>query len=129
MIPEISVGKVLIQRDESSADKRPIFYYSKLPEDIDKKKRVFVLDPMCGTGGSASMCIQKLRESGVPTDRITFVNLVSVKSGLQRVINDHPGIKIITASIDKGMNEHAYIVPGLGDFGDRYFGSKLPRQF
>ena len=65
LIPEISVGKVLIQRDESSADKRSVFYYSKLPEDIEKKKRVFVLDPMCATGGSASMCIQKLRENGV----------------------------------------------------------------
>lgn len=86
LIPGISFGKVLIQRDESKEDKRPIFYYSKLPDDIAKKHRVFVLDPMCSTGGSASMCIAKLREHGVSPDKITFINLVSVEEGLCRVI-------------------------------------------
>ena len=57
LIPGVAIGKVLIQRDETTADKRPIFYYCKLPEDIASKKRVFVLDPMCGTGGSAALCI------------------------------------------------------------------------
>ena len=79
LIPGITIGKVLIQRDESTEDKRPIFYYSKLPDNISKKHRVFVLDPMCSTGGSASMCIAKLREHGVLTERITFINLVSVE--------------------------------------------------
>ena len=72
------------------------------------------------------MCIAKLREHGVPTERITFINLVSVEQGLLKVLEDHPGVRVITASIDSGMNENKYIVPGLGDFGDRYFGSKLP---
>ena len=79
LIPGITIGKVLIQRDESTENKRPIFYYSKLPDNISKKHRVFVLDPMCSTGGSASMCIAKLREHGVPTERITFINLISVE--------------------------------------------------
>ena len=78
LLPGAGIGKVLIQRDESSEDKRPIFYYSKLPEDIASKKRVYVLDPMCASGGSAVMCIQKLIESGVSQDRITFINLVTV---------------------------------------------------
>ena len=126
LIPGISFGKVLIQRDESSEDKRPIFYYSKLPDDISKKQRVFVLDPMCSTGGSASMCIAKLREHGVLPEKITFVNLISVEEGLKRVLEDHPGVRVITAAIDERVNENKYILPGLGDFGDRYFGSRLP---
>jgi uracil phosphoribosyltransferase len=127
LIPGISVGKVLIQRDESTEDKRPVFYYAKLPDDIKDKKRVFVLDPMLATGGSASVCIAKLREVGVKPESITFINLVSVEKGLDRVLGDHPGVNVITASIDDGMNDHKYICPGLGDFGDRYFGSRLPQ--
>jgi uracil phosphoribosyltransferase len=77
MLPGISIGKVLIQRDESSADKRPIMFYSKLPDDISKKQRVFILDPMLATGGSILMCINKLKEAGVSEDNITFINLLS----------------------------------------------------
>lgn len=127
LIPGISIGKVLIQRDESTADKRPVFYYSKLPDDIGQKKRVLVLDPMLATGGSASVCIQKLRDMGVASERIVFINLVSAERGLDRLLEDHPGVKVITACLDDGMNGEKYIVPGLGDFGDRYFGSRLPK--
>jgi len=100
LIPGISIGKVLIQRDENSADKRPVFYYSKLPEKIEEKKRVFVLDPMCASGGSASMCIDNLKKRGVSADRITFVNLISHDTGIEKVLNDHPGVKVLTAAVD-----------------------------
>jgi uracil phosphoribosyltransferase len=126
MLPNVSIGKVLIQRDESTADKRPVFYYSKLPDNIENKQRVFVLDPMCATGGSAAMCIRKLIESGVKEERITFINLVCSEEGIDKVMKDHPKLKVITACVDQSMNEQRYILPGLGDFGDRYFGSKLP---
>lgn len=126
LLPGCAIGKVLIQRDEESADKRPVFYYSKLPQDIAEKKRVYVLDPMCGTGGSAAMCIAKLIESGVSEDRITFINLVTVERGTKKVMETYPKIRMITACIDPIMNDACYICPGLGDFGDRYFGSKLP---
>ena len=77
MLPGITIGKVLIQRDESTEDKRPVMYYTKLPDDLSKKQRVFVLDPMLATGGSVIMCIEKLKSSGVSEDKITFINLVS----------------------------------------------------
>ena len=127
LLPGAGIGKVLIQRDESSEDKRPIFYYSKLPEDIASKKRVYVLDPMCASGGSAAMCIQKLIESGVSQDRITFINLVTVDKGIRTVMETYPEVRMITACIDPELNDQKYICPGLGDFGDRYFGSKLPQ--
>eukprot|EP00354_Favella_ehrenbergii_P006490 CAMPEP_0170464788 /NCGR_PEP_ID=MMETSP0123-20130129/9373_1 /TAXON_ID=182087 /ORGANISM="Favella ehrenbergii, Strain Fehren 1" /LENGTH=240 /DNA_ID=CAMNT_0010730517 /DNA_START=10 /DNA_END=728 /DNA_ORIENTATION=- len=119
LLPDVAIGKVLIQRDESSTDKRPIFYYAKLPERIEEKKRVFVLDPMCASGGSAAMCIQKLIERGVSPDRITFINLVTVEKGIKKVMETFPEVTMITACIDPHLNEAAYICPGLGDFGDR----------
>lgn len=125
LLPGISVGKVLIQRDENTEDKRPILFYCKLPDDIAKKERVFILDPMLATGGSVMMCIDKLVQSGVKQDKITFINLVSCDHGLQALHARYPQVKVITASIDPILNEHKYIVPGLGDFGDRYFGSRL----
>ena len=90
LLPGIAIGKVLIQRDEESEDKHAVFYYSKLPETIADKKRVFVLDPMCATGGSAAMCIQKLIDSGVSEDRITFINLVTVERGISTVMETYP---------------------------------------
>ena len=119
--PNISIGKVLIQRNERTAD--PIYYYHKLPTDIKKAKRVFLVDPMLATGGSASATIKLINESGVPNENITFINLVSCDRGIQRILKDHPGITIITAVVDPVLNEKCYIVPGLGDYGDRFFAS------
>jgi uracil phosphoribosyltransferase len=121
LIPNISVGKVLIQRDEKTAE--PVFYYSKLPTDIHKSKRVFLLDPMLATGGSACKAIEEIHNKGVPKENITFINLVSCDRGIQRVLKEHPGVHIITASVDPILNEKCYIVPGLGDYGDRFFAS------
>ena len=73
------------------------------------------------------MCIQKLIESGVSQDRITFINLVTVDKGIRTVMETYPEVRMITACIDPELNDHKYICPGLGDFGDRYFGSKLPQ--
>lgn len=101
-------------------------YYTKFPDEVAKKERVFILDPMLATGGSVGMCIDKLKEHGVSEERITFINLISCEHGLTALHGKYPGVKIITAAVDPVLNEHRYICPGLGDFGDRYFGSRLP---
>ncbi|CAI2377687.1 unnamed protein product [Moneuplotes crassus] len=122
LMPGIKVGKVLVQRDESTEDKRSVFYYSKLPKEIAKKK-VFILDPMLATGGSCSLVINRLKEEGVKEENITFINLISCPEGLSCLTSAFPDIKIITAVVDPNMNEERYIEPGLGDYGDRYFNS------
>ena len=81
---------------------------------------------MLATGGSVNLCISKLKESGVDETKITFINLVSCEFGLRKINETYPGVKVITAAIDPTLNEDKYILPGLGDFGDRYFGSRLP---
>ncbi|PVU97351.1 hypothetical protein BB559_002063 [Furculomyces boomerangus] len=116
----VRIGKVLIQRDEETA--LPKLYYSKLPADISERW-VFLLDPMLATGGSANEAIKVLKEAGVPEERILFINLICSPEGIQNVISQYPNIKIITSEIDPGMDTRKYIVPGLGDFGDRYFGT------
>ena len=80
LIPGIAIGKILIQRDEKTAE--PIFFYQKQVQDLKDKKRVFLLDPMLATGGSASMAIKQIRESGVPCEKITFINLVACDEGI-----------------------------------------------
>ena len=108
LMPGISVGKILVQRNEESTSKDPIFYYSKLPKSIAYKKRVFVLDPMLGTGGSCKMWVKKLIESGVKEENITFINLISWPSGLEVILKAYPKMKIITAVIDPEMNDDKY---------------------
>ena len=92
------------------------------PEDIDQRY-VFILDPMLATGGSAIETIRQLKKRGVAEDKIIFINLVSAPEGIDAVLTSFPGIRIITAEVDEGLNERAYIIPGLGDFGDIYFGT------
>eukprot|EP00946_MAST-07B_sp_MAST-7B-sp1_P000310 g310.t1 len=117
----ISVGKILCQRDESDPEKKATLFYSKLPKDIKKKKVVLLVDPMLATGGSASLAIEKLVEAGVDPAKIVFLNVVSCPEGLQRLQDEWPDVKVITAAVDKELNEDKFIVPGLGDFGDRYY--------
>jgi uracil phosphoribosyltransferase len=126
-MPGIAVGKVLIQRDEESADRNSVFYYSKFPDDISSKARVLVLDPMLATGGSAEMCINLLIKQGVDESKITFVNLISCPVGLERLIKKFPSLTIVTAAVDPELNQSKYITPGIGDFGDRFFASRLPK--
>lgn len=117
---KIRIGKILIQRDEKTAE--PKLFYIKLPAGITKRY-VFLLDPMLATGGSACTAIKILKEHSVKEKRIIFLNLISCPEGIKKVMSQHPKIRIITAAIDSHLNKKFYIIPGLGDFGDRYFGT------
>jgi uracil phosphoribosyltransferase len=120
--PDINIGKILLQRDETSQDKRPIFFFEKLPKNIENK-RIFILDPMLGTGGSVNACISVLKNKGVKEENIVFLNLISCEDGLKNVFSKYPKISIITAKVDKYLLPSKYIAPGIGDFGDRYYGT------
>ena len=117
---KIRIGHILIQRDEETA--KPIFFKAWLPEDIHERY-VFILDPMLATGGSAIETIRVLRERNVNETKILFINLVSAPEGIENVLTTYPEIRIVTAEVDEGLNDRAYIIPGLGDYGDIYFGT------
>ncbi|ODV62998.1 uracil phosphoribosyltransferase [Ascoidea rubescens DSM 1968] len=114
----VRIGKILIQRDEETA--LPKLFYEKLPTDIDSRF-VFLLDPMLATGGSAILATKVLINRGVKPERIFFLNLVAAPEGIEAYVKAFPSIKIITGAIDKGLNDKKYIIPGIGDFGDRYY--------
>lgn len=114
----VRIGKILIQRDEETA--LPKLFYEKLPEDISERY-VFLLDPMLATGGSAMMAVEVLLNRGVKMDRIFFLNLLAAPEGIKAFHDTYPEVKIITGGIDEKLDENKYIVPGLGDFGDRYY--------
>lgn len=114
----VRIGKILIQRDEETA--LPKLFYEKLPEDISERY-VFLLDPMLATGGSAMMAVEVLLSRGVKMDRIFFLNLLAAPEGIKAFHDTYPDVKIITGGIDEKLDENKYIVPGLGDFGDRYY--------
>jgi uracil phosphoribosyltransferase len=118
--PSAALGKILIQRDEETA--LPTLMYSKLPPDV-AMRQVLLLDPMLATGGSAVKAIECLVEKGVRPENIIFVNIVCVREGIAAIHNKYPQVKIVTGAIDPILNSKSYIVPGLGDFGDRYFGT------
>ena len=115
----------MIQRDENSADKHPVLLYVKLPQTI-ADRQVLLVDPMLATGGSAVCAIRELIKRGVKEENIVFLNVVSCPEGLAHMAATHPRVKIVTAAVDDKLNEHKYIVPGLGDFGDRYLGTDVP---
>jgi uracil phosphoribosyltransferase len=117
---KIRIAHILIQRDEETA--KPIFFKDWLPDDI-QTRYVFILDPMLATGGSANETIRSLKLKGVVEEKIIFINLVAAPEGIEAVLSAYPGIRIITAEMDDGLDENAYIIPGLGDFGDIYFGT------
>ncbi|KAF8211825.1 PRTase-like protein [Mycena galopus ATCC 62051] len=106
----VRIGKILIQRDEETA--LPKLFYSKFPQDI-AKRYVLLLDPMLATGGSAMKAVEVLMDHGVPEDRIIFINLIASPEGLRTFCSKYPQLKVM------GLNEKAYIIPGLGDFGER----------
>ena len=120
LIPECSVGKILIQRDEETAE--PKLFYSKLPSSLEGQS-VLLVDPMLATGGSAVVAIKILIEHGVQQRDIVFLNVVSCPEGLKKMQDAYPEVTIVTGCIDTELNERKYIVPGLGDFGDRFFGT------
>ncbi|WP_270788666.1 uracil phosphoribosyltransferase [Weissella cibaria] len=118
LIPAARIGHIGMYRDEESLE--PVEYFVKLPEDIDQRE-VLVVDPMLATGGSAVMAIDALKKRGAT--KIKLITLVSAPIGVETVQKAHPDIDVYTAGLDEGLNEHGYIVPGLGDAGDRLFGT------
>ncbi|KAK9236515.1 uracil phosphoribosyltransferase-domain-containing protein [Lipomyces kononenkoae] len=114
----VRIGKILIQRDEETAEAK--LFYEKLPEDI-KDRYVLLLDPMLATGGSAIMAVDVLVAKGVPVERILFLNLISSPEGIAAFAEKFPKLKVITGFIDEGLNDKKFVIPGLGDFGDRYY--------
>lgn len=114
----VRIGKILIQRDEDTS--LPKLFYDKLPEDI-ANRWVLLLDPMFATGGSAIMAVDVLKSRGVPEDRILFLNLIASPEGIRNFATKFPKLRVVTAFVDQGLDEKNYIIPGLGDFGDRFY--------
>ncbi len=119
LIPAAKVGHIGLYRDPETL--QPVEYYCKLPQDIHERNLI-VLDPMLATGGSAIAAINFLKERGA--SHIKFVCLIAAPEGINALQEAHPDVDIYVASVDEKLNEHAYIVPGLGDAGDRLFGTK-----
>ncbi|CNJ44677.1 uracil phosphoribosyltransferase [Streptococcus agalactiae] len=119
LVPAAKVGHIGMYRDEETF--QPVEYLVKLPEDIDQRQ-IFVVDPMLATGGSAIFAVDSLKKRGAAS--IKFVCLVAAPEGVAALQEAHPDVDIYTAALDEKLNEHGYIVPGLGDAGDRLFGTK-----
>ncbi|MFB6272989.1 MAG: uracil phosphoribosyltransferase [Salinibacter sp.] len=118
-VPEARVGHLGMQRDEETY--RPVDYYSNIPEGIESA-HVFVVDPMLATGGSATFAINHLKEEG--GEDFTFACLVAAPEGVAKLREEHPNVPIVTAVLDRELDENAFIRPGLGDAGDRIFGTR-----
>jgi uracil phosphoribosyltransferase len=119
LIPNAKVGHIGLYRDPETH--KPVEYYCKLPYDLDKRK-IFVVDPMLATGGSATAAIDFIKEKG--GKNIVFLCLIAAPEGIEVLQREHPDVDIYIAAKDEKLNEHAYIVPGLGDAGDRLYGTK-----
>lgn len=119
LIPSARVGFVGLYRDEATLE--PVEYYRKLPERLDQRL-VIVVDPMLATGNSAAAAIDQVKAAGATNVR--FVCLLAAQPGVERLRAAHPDVPIVTAAVDAELNEHGYIVPGLGDAGDRLYGTK-----
>ena len=119
LIPSAKIGHIGLYRDPETH--LPVEYYCKLPEDIENRQ-VFVVDPMLATGGSAVAAIDFLKKHGCRN--IVMMNIIGCPEGVKAVQEAHPDVDIYLAAMDERLNEHAYIVPGLGDAGDRIFGTK-----
>ncbi len=118
MIPNARVGHIGLKRDEKTL--QPIEYYYKTPSHLNVSK-VIILDPMLATGGSASAAVSFLKERGA--NDIVFAGLIAAPEGVKKLNSDHPDVPIFIASLDRELNEKGYILPGLGDAGDRTFGT------
>ena len=119
LIPNAKVGHVGLYRDPET--KQPVEYYCKLPDHIEERE-VFIVDPMLATGGSAIAAVQFLKNYGAR--KINFLCIIAAPEGLDALHKAHPDVDIFCASLDEKLNDHAYILPGLGDAGDRIFGTK-----
>lgn len=118
LIPAAKVGHIGLYRDESSYE--PVEYYAKMPDDIEQREMI-VIDPMLATGGSASKALQLVKQLGAK--KIQFMCLIAAPEGIDRLTRDHPDVNIYTAAVDERLTPEKYIFPGLGDAGDRMFGT------
>lgn len=119
LIPAAKVGHIGLYRDPDTFD--PVEYYCKLPADCQERE-VFVVDPMLATGGSSTAAIQMLKDKGVK--RIRFLCIIAAPEGVEKMQKEHPDVDLYIGALDEHLNDHKYIVPGLGDAGDRIFGTK-----
>ena len=119
LVPTAKVGHIGLYRDPDTHE--PIEYYCKLPADCNERE-VFVVDPMLAPGGSASAAITMLKQKGVKN--IRFMCIIAAPEGVEKLSKDHPDVDVYVGALDEKLNENAYIVPGLGDAGDRIFGTK-----
>lgn len=119
VMPTAKIGHIGLYRNEDTLE--PVKYYCKLPKNIEEKE-VFLLDPMLATGGSGSAAITMLKQDGVK--KIKFLSIIAAPEGIEKIQNDHPDVEIYCASLDEKLNDVGYIVPGLGDAGDRIYGTK-----
>ena len=119
LLPAAKVGHIGLYRDPETLEH--VEYYCKMPNDIAERD-IIILDPMLATGGSASAAIQFIKNYDVK--HIKLMNIIAAPEGIERVHKDHPDVEIYVAAVDEKLNEHGYIVPGLGDAGDRIFGTK-----
>ena len=121
VVKDIPIGKLLIQSDPSTGE--PKLHFCILPEDITERY-VFVMDASIATGAAALMAIRVILDHGVPQDRIIFLALIATKQGIHTVLHAFPKVKIVTSEIDPELNSSFHMVPGFGNFGDRYFGTE-----
>lgn len=119
LIPTAKVGHIGLYRDPETYE--PVEYYCKLPSDCEERE-VFVVDPMLATGGSSAAAIQLLKNRGVKN--IRFLCIIAAPEGVKRMQEEHPDVDIYIGALDERLNDHKYIIPGLGDAGDRIFGTK-----
>ena len=119
LLPTARVGHIGLARDETSLEASR--YYAKLPGD-EHDRDFYILDPMLATGGSATAAVTTLKAAGAR--RIRFLCIVAAPEGVRRMLDGHPDVPILAAALDRGLNEHGYIVPGLGDAGDRLYGTR-----
>jgi uracil phosphoribosyltransferase len=119
LIPVARVGFIGLYRNEETL--QPVEYYVKLPSDIADRE-VILLDPMLATGNSTASAVDTVKRAGA--QHITLIALIAAPEGIDHIRNDHPDVRIVVASIDSHLNEKGYIVPGLGDAGDRLYGTK-----
>lgn len=119
MIPNAKIGHIGLYRNEETLE--PVPYYFKVPKDVENRE-VILLDPMLATGGSAVDAIAQVKKVGVK--KIKFLSIIAAPEGIERVEREHPDVQVYCATVDSHLNENGYIVPGLGDAGDRIFGTK-----
>ena len=119
LMPSVRVGHIGLYRDHDTLE--PVDYYFKIPPEPESRD-FFLLDPMLATGGSASAAVRSLKREGAT--RVRFMCLVAAPEGVRRMLADHPDVQVFAAALDRELNAHGYILPGLGDAGDRLFGTK-----